>query len=160
VGEKDRNEGLQQLAQKGDASVLAASLKGKPGIKEVYILPAATTTVLLPAIGDQAGSSVSQDISVSKGDRLAIATMYGFSNDWFFATGANGIDPLKKGDVSASIGLYDDGTAVNQFPGAGVTQFNLAGTPLTESAPITAVPNPNAFTTLPPIPDIIKVTIE
>jgi hypothetical protein len=160
VGEKDRNEGLQQLAQKGDASVLAGSLKGKTGIKEVYILPAATTTVLLPAIGDQAGSSVSQEISVSKGDRLAIATMYGFSNDWFFATGANGIDPLKKGDVSASIGLYDDGTAVDQFPGAGVTQFNLAGTPLTESVPITAVPNPNAFTTLPPIPDIIKVTIE
>ena len=160
VGEKDRNEGLQQLAQKGDASVLAASLKGKPGIKEVYILPAATTTVLLPAIGDQAGSSVSQDISVSKGDRLAIATMYGFSNDWFFATGANGIDPTKKGDASASIGLYDDGTAVNQFPGAGVTQFNLAGTPLTESVPVMAVPNPNAFTTLPAIPDMIKVTIE
>lgn len=160
VGEKDRNEGLQQLAQKGDASVLAAWLKGKPGIKEVYILSAATTTVLLPAIGDQAGSSVSQEISVSKGDRLAIATMYGFSNDWFFATGANGIDPLKKGDASASIGLYNDGTAVDQFPGAGVTQFNLAGTPLTESIPVTAVPNPNAFTTLPAIPDLIKVTIE
>ncbi|MGN6532047.1 MAG: spondin domain-containing protein [Ginsengibacter sp.] len=160
VGELDRNEGLTQLAQKGDASVLAAYLQGKTGIKAVYVLPAPTTTVLLPQIGDQPGSSVSQQISVSKGDRLAIATMYGFSNDWFFATGADGIDPLKKGDVSASIGLYNDGTAVEQFPGAGVTQFNLAGTPLSESIPIAAVPNPNAFTTLPAITDIIKVTIQ
>ena len=160
VGEKDRNQGLKELAQRGNASVIAAFLNGKPGIKGVYVLPAATTTVLLPAIGDQPGSSVSQKISVSKGDRLAIATMYGFSNDWFFATGANGIDPTKKGDASAGMGLYNDGTAVDQFPGAGVTQFNLAGTPLTESIPIAEVPNPNAFTTLPAIKDIIKVTIQ
>lgn len=160
VGEKDRNEGLKELAQKGDASVLAASLKGKTGIKAVYVLAAPTTTVLLPTIGGQAGSSVSQEISVSKGDRIAVATMYGFSNDWFFATGAEGIDPLKNGDASASIGLYNNGTAIDQFPGAGVTQFNLAGTPLSESIPIVAVPNPNPFTTLPPATNIVKVTIQ
>jgi len=54
----------------------------------------------------------------------------------------------------------DSGTAVNQFPGAGVTQFNLAGTPLNENNPIQVVPNPNAFTTLPSISNIIKVTIQ
>jgi len=59
VGEKDRNEGLKELAQKGDASVLAAFLKGKAGIKEVYVLAAPTTTVLLPTIGDQPGTTVS-----------------------------------------------------------------------------------------------------
>lgn len=160
VGEKDRNEGLKDLAQKGDASVLAAFLKDKAGIKAVYVLTAPTTTVLLPMIGDQPGSSVSQEISVSKGDRLAIATMYGFSNDWFFASGADGIDPLIKGDASASIALYNNGTAIDQFPGAGVTQFNLAGTPLAESIAISAVPNPNAFTTLPAIKDIVKITIK
>lgn len=160
VGEKDRNEGLKELAQKGDASVLAAFFKGKPGIKSVYVLPAPTTTVLLPTIGNQPGTSVSQEMSVSKGDRLAIATMYGFSNDWFFATGAEGIDPLNKGDASESINLYNNGTAVDQFPGAGITQFNLAGTPLDESLPITVVPNPNAFTTLPAIKDIIKVSVK
>jgi len=56
--------------------------------------------------------------------------------------------------------LYDNGTAINQFPGAGITQFNLAGTPLVESKPITEVPNPNAFTTLPAISGIIKVTLQ
>jgi len=46
------------------------------------------------------------------------------------------------------------------IPGAGVTQFNLAGTPLVENNAISVVPNPNAFTTLPPIPNIIKVTLQ
>jgi hypothetical protein len=160
LGEKDRGQGLKELAQKGDASVLAAYLKGKPGIKSVYVLAAPTTTVLLPSIAGQPGSSVSQQLSVSKGDRLAIATMYGFSNDWFFATGEQGIDPLSKGDGSASIALYNNGTAIDQFPGAGITQFNLAGTPLDESLPISLVPNPNPFTTLPGIANMIKVSIQ
>jgi len=52
--------------------------------------------------------------------------MYGFSNDWYFATGEDGIDPLIKGEASA----------------------------------IAAVPNPNAFTTLPEIKDIVRVIIK
>lgn len=83
--------------------------------------------------------------------------MYGFSNDWFFATTGNGLDASARGDLSASIGLFDDGTAIDQYPGAGITQFNLAGTPLLESKPIQAVPNPNAFTTLP---SILKVMLQ
>ncbi|ETZ19553.1 spondin domain-containing protein [Pedobacter sp. V48] len=159
LGENDRNQGLKELAQRGDASLLATFLKGKNGIKAVYVLAAANSTVLLPKIAEQAGGVVLQKISTKKGDRLAIATMYGFSNDWFFATGVEGIDPLTKGDLSASIGLYDNGTAIDQFPGAGITQFNLAGTPLAESKPISAVPNPNPFTTLPAIKDFVRVTI-
>jgi hypothetical protein len=129
------------------------------GVKAVYVLPAPDSKVLLPAMGGAPGGKVSQQLNVSKGDRLAIATMYGFSNDWFFASKDNGVDATKSGDISTSIGLYDDGSAINQFPGAGITQFNLAGTPLAESIPIAAVPNPNAFTTLPSIDHIIKVTI-
>jgi len=86
--------------------------------------------------------------------------MYGFSNDWFFATTGSDINGVQKGDVSGSIGLFDDGTAINQYPGAGVTQANLAGTPLQESKPIQAVPNPNEFTTLPAISSMIKVTLQ
>lgn len=160
VGENDRNQGLKDLAQKGDASVLASFLKGKTGIKSVYVLAASTTTVLLPVINGQQGGKVSQELSVTKGDRVAVATMYGFSNDWFFASGAEGIDPFIKGDASSAIALYNNGTALDQFPGAGITQFNLAGTPLTESKPISLVPNPNPFTTLPDIANFIKVTLQ
>lgn len=160
TGENDRGQGLKEIAQKGNADVLAAYLKTRIGIKDVYVLKEPTTTVLLPRIADALGGKVSQLLNVAKGDRIAIATMYGFSNDWFFATSGNDIDALQKGDVSSYLGLYDDGTAINQFPGAGITQFNLAGTPLTESKPIQAVPNPNGFTTLPAIKNIIKVTLQ
>lgn len=160
VGELDRGHGLKYLAQRGVADTLANYLKGIKGVKNVYILPDPTSKVLLPVINGQAGSKVSQQISVVKGDRLAIATMYGFSNDWFFATPPGGLDATLTGDLSATVQLYNDGTAVDQFPGAGVTQFNLAGTPLTESQPIAVVPNPNAFTTLPPIPNIIKINLQ
>ncbi|PSL24160.1 hypothetical protein CLV42_116146 [Chitinophaga ginsengisoli] len=160
TGENDRGEGLKDLAQKGNADILATALKSKQGVKAVYVLKDAANTVLLPRINGANGGKVSQMLSVVKGDRIAIATMYGFSNDWFFATSGNDWDATQKGDLSTTIGLYDDGTAVNQFPGAGITQFNLAGTPLTESKTIQAVPNPNGFTTLPAINNIIKVSIQ
>ncbi|GAB4051396.1 hypothetical protein GCM10028810_49280 [Spirosoma litoris] len=158
VGQKDRGEGLKPLAQKGNADTLAATLQTKPGVKAVYVLHAPGTNVLLPVINGQSGGKVSQTLTVSTGDRVAIATMYGFSNDWFFAS-TDGVDATQKGDISSTIALYDNGTAINQFPGAGITQFNLAGTPLVESQPIALVPNPNSFTTLPTINKIIKVTI-
>lgn len=160
VGEKDRGEGLKDLAQKGNADVLAGMLMNKSGVKAVYVLKDAANTVLLPRIGTAQGGKVSQQLSVSAGDRIAVATMYGFSNDWFFATSGQDIDATTKGDVSSSISLYDNGTAINQYPGAGITQFNLAGTPLNESVNIQAVPNPNEFTTLPSVTNIIKVTLE
>nr|WP_295921842.1 spondin domain-containing protein [uncultured Dyadobacter sp.] len=160
TGESDRGEGLKDLAQKGNADILAAALKNKPGIKYVYVLKEPASTVLLPNIGGNAGGKVSQQLMLAPGDRIAIATMYGFSNDWFFATSGNGIDGLAAGDVSASIALYDNGTALDQFPGAGITQFNLAGTPLGESKAIAPVPNPNKFTTLPAIGNMIKVTLQ
>ncbi len=46
------------------------------------------------------------------------------------------------------------------YPGAGNTQFNLGGNTSVENKVIGEVPNPNAFTTLPAIKDIIKVTIQ
>ena len=160
IDEKDRGEGLKDLAQKGNADILASALMSKQGIKNVYVLKDPANTVLLPKIGAAAGGKVSQQLTVASGDRIAVATMYGFSNDWFFSTSGQDLDATQKGDVSSSIGLYDNGTAINQYPGAGITQFNLAGTPLGESKTIQAVPNPNEFTTLPAITSIIKVTLE
>ncbi|NLU93238.1 spondin domain-containing protein [Chitinophaga sp. Ak27] len=160
TGENDRGEGLKDLAQKGNADILAGFLKTKPGVRNVYVLKEAANTVLLPRVGGAAGGKVSQQLSLQPGDRIAVATMYGFSNDWFFATTGNDIDGSQKGDFSSLVGLFDNGTAVNQYPGAGVTQANLAGTPLQESKTIQPVPNPNQYNTLPAITNIIKVTLQ
>ncbi|WP_346238698.1 spondin domain-containing protein [Niabella insulamsoli] len=160
TGEHDRGEGLKALAQTGNADILAAALKAKPGVKEVHVLKESMSTVLLPKANGGDGGKVSQELSVVKGDRLAIATMYGFSNDWFFATKGNGVDATEKGDISTSLGLFDNGTAIDQFPGAGLTQANLEGTPLEESKPIEAVPHANPFTSLPSVNKIIKVNLQ
>jgi hypothetical protein len=160
TGEKDRGMGLKDLAQKGNADILAAALKDMAGIKSVYVLKDKDNTVLLPKINGAAGGKVSQQLTVEKGDRIAVATMYGFSNDWFFATTGMDLEATQKGDVSSMIGLFDNGTAINQYPGAGITQFNLAGTPLEESKTIEAVPSMNEFTTLPSTGSIIKVTLQ
>ncbi len=55
VGQLDAGKGLTALAQKGDASTLAASLMATTGVKNVYVLPAASSTVLLPIINGAAG---------------------------------------------------------------------------------------------------------
>ena len=159
VGQADPGNGLMKLAQQGDATDLAAALKKVDGVTHVYVLAAESSTVLLPAVGDQPGGKVTQKLQVAKGEHLAIATMYGFSNDWFFAS-TDDIDPTKPGDYSSAVKLYDDGTAVDQFPGAGNSQFNLGGNVAEHDNTIQEVPNPNAFTTLPEITDFIKVTIE
>ncbi|SEM73435.1 hypothetical protein SAMN05216436_10733 [bacterium A37T11] len=156
VGENDRGEGLAKLAQTGNADDLAASLKKKSGVKNVYVLPDPANTVLLPSVGGAAGGKVQQLLTLSKGQHVAIATMYGFSNDWFFA---GNVDGSQRGDISGSLHLYDNGTALDEFPGAGISQVNLGGKIVPVSKPISEVPNPNAFTTLPELSSIIKVTL-
>ncbi len=155
VDEKDRGKGLSELAQTGNAEVLANSLKSAPGVKSVYVLKQSATTVLLPKIGATVGGMVSQQLNIVKGDKIAIATMYGLSNDWFFATKGDGIDASKKGDVSDMVTLYDNGTKKDQYPGANI-RIDLPGMSLTENKAIMEVPNPNVFTTLP---QIVKVTL-
>ena len=153
VGDYDWGNGLKEIAQKGDASVLATNLMNEDGVEHVYVLDA-NGGPLFPSIGGNPGDKVSQDLWVTGGSKIAIATMYGFSNDWFFATKGQDVNALRVGDISSTVGLFDDGTAVNEFPGAGAHQ---GGTPIVENNPIYEVPNPNAFTTLP---QIIKVTLE
>lgn len=161
VGEYDRGEGLAEIAQYGGAETLANNLmEHHPNVEQVYILAEPSTGVLLPRMEDHPGGRVFQELDVTGGSKIAIATMYGFSNDWFFATSGNDVNALRKGDVSASIDLFDDGTAVNEYPGAGAHQAALGGTPVMEKKPIWEVPNPNQFTTLPPVQEMIRVTLE
>jgi len=56
LGTLDAGHGLAKLAQTGGADDLASYLEGVPGVKQVYILPAMNTTVLLPMINGQAGN--------------------------------------------------------------------------------------------------------
>lgn len=140
LGEKDRGKGLADIAQKGDATALEQSLMSYPGVKKVYVVKAATTTVLLPFLGDDAGGSIEQRIEYSEGDKITFATMFGYSNDWFYSFGDEGVSAATSGDLSDKVRLLDNGTAVDQYPGAGNSQSAFGGMPQTpESKPIQEV---------------------
>ncbi len=82
----------------------------------------------------QPGQSTTITFSTTKGEALSFATMYGASNDLFFAPANPGIkvydtngNPIE-GDVSTQIKLWDNGTRVNQKPGATITHPGVAET--------------------------------
>nr|WP_228728576.1 spondin domain-containing protein [Chryseobacterium endalhagicum] len=156
TGENDRGQGLKELSQQGNPDILAAFLKTKPGVKQVYVLKDPSTNVLKPRINGNNGGKASQALSANKGDRIALVTMYAESNDWFAATTNNGVDGATRGDISSIMGLFDNGTLQSSFPGA-----HLGSEPAeAESQPVQQLANPNPFNTLPSLPQMIKVTIQ
>ncbi|MFN1218887.1 spondin domain-containing protein [Chryseobacterium kwangjuense] len=156
TGENDREQGLKELAQQGNPDILAASLKTKPGIKQVYVLKDPAAGSLKPRINGNNGGKASQNIMASKGDRIALVTMYGESNDWFVASTNNGVDGATRGDISSIMALYDHGTLQSSFPGAHIGSEPAEA----ESQPVQQLANPNQFNTLPSLPQMIKVTIQ
>ncbi|MET3536572.1 spondin domain-containing protein [Chryseobacterium limigenitum] len=146
LGQSDAGKGLKEIAQMGNVTQLQNSLKSLPNIKGVYI---AGNTPVAP------GSKVMTKFQSSPGDKIAYVTMFGFSNDWFYAN-EQSIDANTKGDLTSKTALFDSGTGIDQYPGAGNHQALFGGTPQAESKVISKVGNqfPN-----PSVQNVLKVTI-
>jgi hypothetical protein len=104
-------------------------LQGQDGVRSVQAManPGGNVPALEPAPGGP-GESVTFTIEAAPGDRLALATMYVQSNDYFFGFSDEGLalfdqnsNPIS-GDISGNIVLYDAGTEVDEEPGVGLTQ--------------------------------------
>ncbi|WP_455667297.1 spondin domain-containing protein [Phocaeicola sp.] len=147
LGKKDAGMGLKNLAQMGDGSVLKASLEKMPNVKKVYI---AGNAPIAP------NEEAEVQFEATENDHIAYATMFGYSNDWFYANDAV-IPATFTGDLTAQTGLFDDGTAVNQYPGAGNAQGLFTGMPEMEDQPIMKVDN---MFPVPATNKVIKVTIK
>lgn len=145
LGQKDAQLGLAALAQRGDPSPLKTSLEKVPQVRKIYV------------INDTAapGKDMSCSYEAAANEKIAFATMFGYSNDWFFANGSE-LNALTKGDVTSKTLLLDDGTAVSQYPGAGNAQFIFGGTLMPDDQPISVVGN--TFP-VPAVNELIKVTI-
>lgn len=100
-----------------NAKVLVESRSFKGNGTPALIFPGETTTI---------------HFSAAKGEALSIATMYGWSNDLFFApenpaiSVYNSLGNPVQGDVSSMIKLWDNGTRINQKPGSNVTHSGTA----------------------------------
>ena len=71
------------------------------------------------------GDAYELTLTAYPGDHVSFVTMFGMSNDWFFATVPEGI-PLfdadgmaMRGEVTSYLGIYDAGTELDQEPAIG-----------------------------------------
>ena len=105
--------------------------------------------------------------SAAPGSKLSFATMFGQSNDFFYAPGEAGIALFDgsgnqvTGDVTSQVKLWDAGTEVNQEPGLGPDQAPR------QAAPNTGAKDPDntvreaadTYNNLPDVGDVIRVTL-
>lgn len=146
LGKTDTGMGLKDIAQFGNVAKLQNSLKSLPNIKGVYVAGSAPVPP---------GSKVMASFKADPGDKIAYATMFGFSNDWFYANDQS-IEANFKGDLTPKTSLFDSGTGVDQYPGAGNRQALFGGTPQSESMPISKV---GTQYPVPAVQNVIKVTV-
>jgi hypothetical protein len=155
----DMGEGLENLSEDGDPSVLAASLATKAEVitNGVFNTPvgAMDPGPLFP------GNTFEFILEAEEGDHLSLATMLGQSNDLFFSPSDNGIAlftggiPIS-GDITSSIMLWDAGTEVNELPGVGLHQPARLNGGVDENGNVMLV---NDGFTYPDVADVLKITI-
>lgn len=146
VGQKDGGVGLKEMVQTGDPDRLRDWLKTHRMVREVYV------------VGNdpiEPGEKMESTFMAYEGDNIAFVTMFMSSNDWFYANSET-IPSRTKGDITNKVALYDSGTAVNQYPGAGNSQHIFGGTPATDDQTITVVGNTYP---VPAVSNMIKVTL-
>lgn len=154
-GKPDYEEGLETLAETGDPSMVYNSLMEQNYKTGVASIPdgGVDPAPIFP------GESYTFEVTAKVGDYLSIATMLGKSNDIFFSPGDKGIRLFKGNtgiyvNVTDHIDLYDAGTEVNEYPGAGINQG--AGEGIEEANAIMLVDDEFIW---PEANEVIKVTI-
>jgi hypothetical protein len=121
----DAGQGLEALAEDGAPSDLNTAISNLSGISMngVFNTPegASQAGPLLP------GQSYTFSFTAEEGDYLSLATMLVHTNDLFYAFDQEGIALFNNGaavsgDISGNLKLWDAGTEVNEYPGAGNNQ--------------------------------------
>ena len=130
MGAADYGDGLEHIAEDGNATPLGAAAADRDGVIEAAIFNTPNgSSAAGPATP---GNSFSFTFDASPGDYLSFATMFAQSNDWFYGFGDmglalfNGETPVT-GDVTSSVMLFDVGTEEDEYPGAGPTQVIRQG---------------------------------
>ncbi|MGA7954103.1 MAG: spondin domain-containing protein [Gloeobacterales cyanobacterium] len=126
IGQKDRGQGLEAIAEDGNPTMLAKSLKDQSGVLSSGVFD--TAVGANKAGGIRPGQVFEFTVSATPGQQLSIATMFGQSNDWFYAPVGSGITLFDAqgapmgGDVTSQMVLLNDGTEVDEEPGIGPNQ--------------------------------------
>ena len=123
----DRGLGLAALASDADPTALFAAVKTATGIDSATLFNIPTGATAAAAL--QPGDAYDFVVDAVPGDKLSIVSMFGESNDAFFAPTGAGIAlfdangaPLAAHDVTNQISLWDAGVEKDEAPGLGPTQ--------------------------------------
>jgi len=164
TGAPDFGEGLEGIAEDGTPMQAASSLAAKAGVSSsaLFNTPVGANSPgpLVP------GGQYQFTFEAKPGDRLSLTTMFVQSNDWIYTFADEGL-PLfdgmmpVSGDVTEFIRLYDAGTEIDEFPGAGlhqvIRQANLDGGPADPNPSVRRVTD--APEIVPANEQVIRVTI-
>ena len=125
--------GLEAQAEDGNPGELLKVLEGREHMGHgVFNIPVGADKP--GPIGP--GAAYEFSFTAKPGMRLSVLTMFGQSNDWFYAPKRQGVDlfvngkPLS-GDITGEFMLYDAGTEVNEEPGVGAHQAPRQAAPNT-----------------------------
>jgi hypothetical protein len=121
LGLPDLGLGLERLAEDGNAAVLRDAVDGNTRLLGLSSTGGFDTPVGKSQRGPaRPGDAYELTVSGLPGDHVSFATMFGMSNDWFFATRPEGIALFsaegspRRGDVTGKIAIYDAGTELDQ----------------------------------------------
>ena len=126
-GKPARKNGLEVQAEDGDPSELVASLVAMHHSSNLHGV--FNTPVGAMAAGPiRPGDSYRFTVTAAPGVKLFMTQMFGQSNDWFYAPGANGIalfdgkgNPVS-GDITDQLYLWNAGTEKDEEIGIGPNQ--------------------------------------
>jgi hypothetical protein len=112
--------GLERLAEEGDPSQLVPTLAGEAGVQAIGRGATGAGPIFSPH------GNFSFEITASPGDQLSLATMFGQSNDWFYALQNQPLfdaagEPIE-GNFTHAVHLYNAGTEVDEPIGFGPNQ--------------------------------------
>lgn len=126
-GKTARKNGLEMQAEDGDPSGLVAALEAmhhSSNLHGVFNTPVGA----MMAGPIRAGQSFEFTVTAMPEMKLFMTMMFGQSNDWFYAPGANGIalfdrknNPVS-GDITDQLFLWDAGTEKDEEIGIGPNQ--------------------------------------
>jgi len=126
-GKPARKNGLEMQAEDGDPSGLVASLMAMHHSSNLHGV--FNTPVGAMAAGPiRPGDSYEFTFTATTGMKLFMTQMFGQSNDWFYAPGANGIAVFDSkgmpvsGDITDQFYLWDAGTEKDEEIGIGPNQ--------------------------------------
>jgi len=126
-GKVARKNGLEMQAEDGDPSGLVASLLAMHHSSNLHGI--FNTPVGAMAAGPiRPGDSYAFTVTAAPGMKLFMTQMFGQSNDWFYAPGANGIALFDakgmpvSGDITDQFYLWDAGTEKDEEIGIGPNQ--------------------------------------